>query len=167
MVSAIRAGDESAMTRLYDRYSPIVYSVALRVLGDTGAAEDVLQEVFMQLWRNPGVFDASRGNLGAWLAVITRHRAIDALRRRRAVTDIDDIIVSVDHDMSAEADRSRAMQRVRELLGTMPVAQRQALELAYFEGLSHTEIADRTGEPLGTVKTRIRAGLLTLRKAFS
>jgi RNA polymerase sigma-70 factor, ECF subfamily len=139
----------------------------LRVLGETGAAEDVLQEVFMQLWRNPGVFDASRGNLGAWLAVITRHRAIDALRRRRAVTDIDDIIVSVDHDMSAEADRSRAMQRVRELLGTMPVAQRQALELAYFEGLSHTEIADRTGEPLGTVKTRIRAGLLTLRKAFS
>jgi RNA polymerase sigma-70 factor, ECF subfamily len=167
MASAIRSGDESAMTRLYDRYSPIVYSVALRVLGDTGAAEDVLQEVFMQLWRNPGVFDASRGNLGAWLAVITRHRAIDALRRRRAVTDIDDIIVSVDHDMSAEADRSRAMQRVRELLGTMPVAQRQALELAYFEGLSHTEIADRTGEPLGTVKTRIRAGLLTLRKAFS
>jgi RNA polymerase sigma-70 factor, ECF subfamily len=167
MASAIRSGDESAMTRLYDRYSPIVYSVALRVLGDTGAAEDVLQEVFMQLWRNPGVFDASRGNLGAWLAVITRHRAIDALRRRRAVTVIDDIIVSVDHDMSAEADRSRAMQRVRELLGTMPVAQRQALELAYFEGLSHTEIADRTGEPLGTVKTRIRAGLLTLRKAFS
>ena len=167
MVSAIRAGDESAMTRLYDRYSPIVYSVALRVLGDTGAAEDVLQEVFMQLWRNPGVFDASRGNLGAWLAVITRHRAIDALRGRRGVTDIDDIIVSVDHDMSAEADRSRAMQRVRELLGAMPMGQRQALELAYFEGLSHTEIANRTGEPLGTVKTRIRAGLLTLRKAFS
>ena len=167
MVSAIRSGDESAMTRLYDRYSSVVYSVALRVLGDTGAAEDVLQEIFMQLWRHPELFDASRGNLGAWLAVISRNRAIDALRRRRPAADIDDITVSVDHDMSAEADRSRAMQRVREVLAAMPVAQRQALQLAYFEGLTHTEIADRTGEPLGTVKTRIRTGLLILRKAFS
>ena len=155
------------MTRLYDRYSSIVYSVALRVLGDTGAAEDVLQEIFMQLWHNPGLFDASRGNLRAWLAVISRNRAIDALRRRRSDTDLEDIIVSVDHDMPAEADRSRAMQRVREVLGAMPVAQRHALELAYFEGLTHTEIANKTGEPLGTVKTRIRAGLLALRKAFS
>ena len=155
------------MTRLYDRYSSIVYSVALRVLGDTGAAEDVLQEIFMQLWRNPGLFDASRGNLGAWLAVISRNRAIDALRRRRSDTDLEDIIVCVDHDMSAEADRSRAMQRVRQVLGAMPVAQRDALELAYFEGLTHTEIANKTGEPLGTVKTRIRTGLLALRKAFS
>ncbi len=155
------------MTRLYDRYSSIVYSVALRVLGETGAAEDVLQEIFMQLWRNPGLFDASRGNLGAWLAVVARNRAIDALRRRRPDEDIQDVTVSVNHDMSAEADRSRAMQRVREVLSGMPAAQRQALELAYFEGLSHTEIADKTGEPLGTIKTRIRAGLLTLRRAFS
>ncbi|HZQ24543.1 MAG TPA: sigma-70 family RNA polymerase sigma factor [Terriglobales bacterium] len=167
MVLAIRSGDESAMTRLYDRYSSIVYSVALRVLGETGAAEDVLQEIFMQLWRNPGLFDASRGNLGAWLAVVARNRAIDALRRRRPDEDIQDVTVSVNHDMSAEADRSRAMQRVREVLSGMPAAQRQALELAYFEGLSHTEIADKTGEPLGTIKTRIRAGLLTLRRAFS
>ena len=83
LVAAIRSGDQSAMGALYDRYSSIVYSVALRVLGDTGAAEDVLQDVFMQLWRNPGAFDASRGNLGAWLAVITRNRSIDALRKRR------------------------------------------------------------------------------------
>ena len=155
------------MTRLYDRYSSVVYAVALRVLGDTGAAEDVLQEIFMQLWRNPSLFDPSRGKLGAWLAVIARNRAIDALRRRHADTDIEDVTVSVDHDISAEADRSRAMQRVREVLGAMPDAQRHALELAYFEGLTHTEIADKTGEPLGTVKTRIRAGLLAFRKAFS
>jgi len=83
LVAAIRSGDQSAMAALYDRYSSVVYSVALRVLGDTGAAEDVLQDVFMQLWRKPGAFDSSRGRLGAWLAVISRNRAIDALRKRR------------------------------------------------------------------------------------
>lgn len=163
----MRYGDERAMTELYDRYSPLVYSVALRVLGDTGNAEDVLQEVFMQLWRNPDVFDSSRGNLGAWLAVIARNRAIDALRRRKPDTNLEDVIVSVNHDVSAAADRSRAMQKVREILGGMPGPQREALELAYFEGLSHTEIASKTGEPLGTIKTRIRAGLLSLRKALA
>lgn len=167
LVSGIRSGDQRAMTELYDRYSPLVYSVALRVLGDTGNAEDVLQEVFMQLWRNPDLFDASRGNLGAWLAVIARNRAIDALRRRRPDTDIEDVILSVSYDMSSAADRSRAMHKIREVLGNMPDLQRKAVELAYFEGLSHTEIASKTGEPLGTVKTRIRAGLLSLRKAFA
>jgi RNA polymerase sigma-70 factor (ECF subfamily) len=155
------------MADLYDRYSPLVYSVALRVLGDTGNAEDVLQEVFMQLWRNPELFDSSRGNLGAWLAVIARNRAIDALRRRKPDSNLDEVIVSVNHDMWAAADRSRAMEKVREVLGDMPGPQRTALELAYFEGLSHTEIATKTGEPLGTIKTRIRAGLLSLRKAFA
>jgi RNA polymerase sigma-70 factor (ECF subfamily) len=167
MVSAIRSRDESAMAHLYDRYSPIVYSVALRVLGDTGAAEDILQEIFLQLWRSPELFDSSRGNLAAWLSVIARNRAIDTLRRRRPITDIADVIVSTEKDMSAEADRTRAMERVREVLGDMPGAQRQALELAYFDGMTHSEIARKTGEPLGTVKTRIRAGLLILRKAFS
>ena len=167
LVSAIRSGDEGAMTLLYDRYSPVVYSVALRILGDTGNAEDVLQEVFMQLWRNPGLFDPSRGKLGAWLAVIARNRAIDSLRCRKPDSNIEDVIVSVDHDMSAEAERSRAMNKVRQALGAMPPPQRNALELAYFEGLSHSEIAAKTGEPLGTVKTRIRKGLLSLRKAFS
>jgi RNA polymerase sigma-70 factor, ECF subfamily len=166
LVMAIRAGDESAMATLYDRYSSIVYAVSLRVLADTGAAEDVLQEVFMQLWRNPGVFDSSRGNLGAWLAVIARNRAIDTLRKRRPETDIADVVVSVEPDMAGEAERSRAMAKVRGTLGGMPAAQRSALEMAYFEGLTHTEIAAKTGEPLGTVKTRIRAGLMALRKAF-
>ena len=166
LVSAIRSGDQAAMAALYDRYSSIVYSVALRVLGDTGAAEDLVQDIFMQLWRNPGSFDASRGSLGAWLAVISRNRAIDGLRRRRPESDVEDVIVSVTPDLASEADRARAAEKVRGLLRGMPVAQRAALEMAYFEGMTHTEIAAKTGEPLGTIKTRIRAGLTALRKAF-
>jgi RNA polymerase sigma-70 factor (ECF subfamily) len=163
---AVKSGDQQAMAELYDRYSSVVYAVALRVLGDSGRAEDVLQEVFLQLWRNPGAFDSARGSLGAWLAVITRNRAIDALRRRKPETDLEDVIVSVAPDLASEADRARAAQKVRSALGTMPAAQRSALEMAYFDGLSHSEIANKTGEPLGTIKTRIRAGLIALRKTF-
>ena len=167
LVTAIRRGDQDAMAALYDRHSSIVYSVALRVLQDTGAAEDVLQDIFMQLWRNPGAFDASRGNMAAWLAVIARHRAIDALRRRRPENDIEDVIIFVEPDLAGEADRSRAMDKVRGALQTMPSPQRSALEMAYFEGLTHVEIAEKTGEPLGTIKTRLRTGLLSLRKVFA
>ena len=124
------------------------------------------QDIFMQLWRNPGSFDSSRGSLGAWLAVISRNRAIDRLRRRRPESDVEDVIVSVTPDLALEADRARAADKVRGLLSGMPVAQRAALEMAYFEGMTHTEIAAKTGEPLGTIKTRIRAGLTALRKAF-
>ena len=167
LVTAVRAGDEGAMAALYDRYSSIVYSVALRVLQDAGSAEDVLQDIFMQLWRNPGAFDSSRGNLAAWLAVITRNRSIDALRRRRPESNIQDVVVSVEADLASEAERSRAMGKVRSVLEAMPAAQRSALEMAYFEGLTHSEIAAKTGEPLGTIKTRIRTGLLLLRKVFT
>ena len=167
LVTAIRSGDQSAMAALYDRYSSIVYSVALRVLQDTAAAEDVLQDVFVQLWRKPGAFDASRGNMAAWLAVIARHRAIDALRRRRPESDIEDVVVSVEPDLAKEADRSRTMDKVRGALQTMPAPQRSALEMAYFDGLTHSEIAAKTGEPLGTIKTRIRTGLLSLRKVLA
>jgi len=166
MVTALKAGDQSAVAQLYDRYSSVVYAVALRVLGDTGAAEDVLQEVFLQLWRNPAAFDAARGTLGSWLAVIARNRAIDFLRKRRPETDLEDVIVSVSPDLAREADRSRAAEKVRSVIGAMPPPQRSALEMAYFEGLSHSEIAGKTGEPLGTIKTRIRTGLMILRKAF-
>ena len=120
----------------------------------------------MQLWRNPARFDSSRGSLGAWLAVIARNRAIDALRKRRYESDIEDIVVSVEPDFASEADRSRVAKNIREVLNGMHPAQRQALEMAFFEGLTHTEIATKTGEPLGTIKTRIRAGLLALRKAL-
>jgi RNA polymerase sigma-70 factor (ECF subfamily) len=167
LVTAIRSGDQAAMTALYDRFSSIVYAVALRVLQDTGAAEDVLQDIFMQLWRNPGAFDSTRGNMAAWLAVIARNRAIDALRKRRPQEDIHDVIVSVESDFASDADRSRTMEKVRGALQSMPSQQRSALEMAYFEGLTHTEIAEKTGDPLGTVKTRIRAGLLSLRKVLA
>ena len=165
LISAIRSGNQDAMAQLYDRYSAVVYSVALRVLGDTGAAEDILQEIFMQLWRNPGSFDAGRGNLAPWLAVIARNRAVDLLRKRRPQTEISETIVSVESDLAAETDRGRITEKVRGVLKEMPAPQRKALEMAYFEGYSHSEISEKTGEPLGTIKTRIRSGLILLRKA--
>jgi len=165
LLSAIGDGDEQAMGQIYSRYSSIVYAVALRVLGDTGAAEDILQDVFLRLWRNPDAFDANRGGLGAWLAVITRNRAIDFLRKRPPETDIADVVVGYEPDMRA-AEWSRALEKIRGALAGMPLPQRSALEMAYFEGLTHSEIAAKTGEPLGTIKSRIRAGLQALRKVF-
>jgi len=153
------------MAQLYDRHSGVVYSVALRVLGDTGAAEDILQDVFMQLWRNPEVFDANRGSLPGWLAVIARNRAIDGLRKRRPEQELSDLVVSVEPDLVGRAEWSRVLDKIRRVLGTMPATQRSALEMSFFEGLTHSEIAAKTGEPLGTIKTRIRAGLSALRKA--
>ena len=165
LVAAIRGGSQEAMAELYDRYSSVVYAVALRVLGETGAAEDVLQEVFMQLWRSPGAFDAGRGNLAPWLAVIARNRAVDVLRKRRPQSELEETSLSVNPDLAAETDRARVSQKVRAALGQMTPPQRTALEMAYFEGYSHSEISSKTGEPLGTIKTRIRNGLLLLRKA--
>jgi RNA polymerase sigma-70 factor, ECF subfamily len=167
LIARIRSGDESAMAMLYDRYSGLVYAVALRVVADTGAAEDVLQDVFMQLWRNPGAFNAARGRLAPWLAVIARNRAIDVVRKRRPETDIEDVIVAVEPDLADGAYRAKVIERVRGELSAMPAEQRKALELAFFEGLTHTEIAARTGEPLGTIKTRIRGGLIALRKTLA
>ena len=154
------------MAELYDRYSRVVYAVALRVLGDTGAAEDVLQDVFMQLWRNPGMFDASRGTMTAWLAVIARHK-VDQQRKRRPEDDVTEVMLAVEPDLDDAAERSRAMEKVRGVLSGLPAEQRKALEMAFFDGLTHTEIAAQLGEPLGTVKTRIRAALMALRKAFA
>ena len=165
LISSIRSGNQDAMAQLYDRYSSVVYAVAQRVLGDSAAAEDVLQEIFMQLWRNPGAFDASRGDLAPWLAVIARNRAVDVLRKRRPQQELSDTVVSVEPDLASEADRARAADKIRATLREMPSAQRSALEMAYFEGYSHSEIAAKTGEPLGTIKTRIRAALMLLRKA--
>ncbi len=167
LIARIRSGEQDAMAELYDRYSPVVYSVALRVLADTGAAEDVLQEVFMQLWRHPASFDARRGSLGPWLAVIARHRAIDSLRKRRPQTDLENVVVALETDLEATVERARTVERVRATLHLIPDNQRKALEMAFFEGMTHTEIAAKTGEPLGTVKTRIRTALLALRRALS
>jgi RNA polymerase sigma-70 factor, ECF subfamily len=167
LLSSIRSGDERAMAELYDRYSSIVYSVALRVLGDTAAAEDIVQEVFMQLWRSPDAFDASRGSLPGWLAVIARNRAIDSLRKRRPESDISGVVVSIEPDLAGGVEWKRALENIRSTLASMSSPQRSALEMSFFEGLTHTEIAAKTGEPLGTIKTRIRSGLVILRKAFN
>jgi len=166
LMSRIRAGDEDALAALHDRYAQVVYSVALRVLGETTQAEDILQEIFLQLWRDPQRFDSNRGSLGAWLAVIARHRAIDHLRRRRPESDIEDVVVSVDSNLERITDRNMAMAKIRSAVEQLPAEQRQPLELAFFQGLTHPEIAAKTGEPLGTIKTRIRAALQALRKVL-
>jgi RNA polymerase sigma-70 factor, ECF subfamily len=158
LISRVRAGDEDALAALHDRYAQVVYSVALRVLGETTEAEDILQEIFLQLWRNPQTFDSNRGSLGAWLAVITRHRAIDHLRRRRPESDIEDVIVAVDTRLEQTTDRNMAIAKIRAVVERLPVEQRKPLEMAFFEGLTHSEIASKTGEPLGTI---------TLRKALA
>lgn len=167
LVGRVRAGDQQALAELYDRYSSVVYAVALRVLQDAAAAEDVLQDIFLQLWRNPDSFDASRGSLTAWLAVISRHRSIDRLRKRRPETDIEDCVIAGSTDLRDETERSLIIEKVRGELNGMNPEQRQAMELAFFQGLTHTEIAEKTGEPLGTIKTRIRSGLQQLRAKFA
>jgi len=167
LIARLRAGDQSAMADLYDRYSGVVYGVALRVLANATAAEDVVQEIFLQLWRNPGTFDPDRGRLAPWLAVIARNRAIDHLRKRPPEDDIDELPISTGVDMEGETAQKLAVDKVRGVLAQLPQDQRKALEMAFFEGMTHTEIAGKTGEPLGTIKTRIRSGLLALRKAFA
>ncbi len=167
LIARMRAGDQSAMADLYDRYSGVVYGVALRVLANTTAAEDVVQEIFLQLWRNPQAFNAERGRLAPWLAVIARNRAIDHLRKRPAEDDIDELPISTGIDLESDSAQKLAIEKVRGVLAQLPADQRKALEMAFFEGRTHTEIAGKTGEPLGTIKTRIRTGLLALRKAFA
>jgi len=167
LIARLRAGDQQAMSELYERYGKVVYAVALRVLQDAAAAEDVLQDVFLQLWRNPDAFDASRGSLAAWLAVIARHRSIDRLRKRRPETDIEECVITSGPDLRDETERTLVIEKVRGALAEMNPDQRSALELAFFQGLTHSEIAEKTGEPLGTIKTRIRSGLQQLRAKFA
>jgi RNA polymerase sigma-70 factor (ECF subfamily) len=167
LVARVRAGDPQALAELYDRYSSVVYAVGLRILQDTGAAEDILQDIFLQLWRKPEAFDSSRGSLGAWLAVIARHRSIDRLRQRRPESDIEDCVIANATDLRDETERSLVIEKVRVVMKEMSPDQRTAMELAFFQGLTHTEIAEKTGEPLGTIKTRIRSGLQMLRTRFA
>ncbi len=160
LLALVGQGDENAMAALFDRYSRLVYSVALRVLRDPGAAEDVLQDVFLQMWRKPEAMVVNRGTMGAWLAVVARHRSIDTLRRQRPSESVDLLVLPSNVDFVGDAHRSALLERA-------PVEQRKTLEMAFFDGLTHSEIADTTGDPLGTVKTRIRTALLMLRKAMS
>jgi len=159
--------DESALSALYDRYSGLVFSEAKRILRDTGAAEEILQDLFFQVWRTAERFDAARGSLAGWLLVAARNRAISRLRRNTGKTeDLDENGVSLRVDLESVAAQNVLLNKVRTVMGSLPEGQRQAVELAYFEGMSHTEIADKTGQPLGTVKTRIRSAMETLKQVL-
>jgi RNA polymerase sigma-70 factor, ECF subfamily len=164
LMDRVRIGEQRAMTEIFERYAGLVYSVAFRVLNDSGHAEDVTQEIFFQLWRNPDSYSPSRGSLAAWLLVIARNRAIDHLRQRRYDETIDEVAVASATKLENEAERSIIIERVQGILGELPEEQQRSLQMAFFEGLSHSEIAEKTGQPLGTVKTRIRSALTLLRK---
>jgi len=168
LLRRVAAGDESALASLYDRYAGVIYSVTNRILRDTGAAEEVVQDIFYQLWRSASQFDLARGSLPGWLLVIARNRAIDRLRgRSRKLLEETMEPVATALALDTSAAQAEAMAKVRAALGSLPANQREALELAYFEGLTHTEIADRTGEPLGTIKTRLRTAVQSLKKALN
>ena len=168
LIRRVVQGDEEALASLYDRYAGVVYSVAARVLGDAGAAEEVLQDIFYQLWRTASQFDLARGSLPGWLLVMARNRAIDRLRRRSraAKEEIAPDPLPAGPSLETAAARGEMMARVKTLVAGMPAVQREALEMAYFEGLTHTEIAARTGEPLGTIKSRLRSALQELRRVL-
>jgi RNA polymerase sigma-70 factor (ECF subfamily) len=169
------AGDGAGASGLYDRHARAIYSLVLRILGDEGEAEDVVQEVFAQAWRQSGKYDSSRGAVGAWLLVMARTRAIDRLRARRVrpegqVADDERVmatLASPGQDIASELLDAEQVRRVQRALAGLPLLQRAAIELAYYEGLSQREIAERLEQPLGTVKTRIRLGLLKLRDALA
>jgi RNA polymerase sigma-70 factor, ECF subfamily len=166
-------GDQEALGDLYDRHARPVYALALRILQDPADAEDIVQEVFAQAWKQATRYDVTRGAVGAWLLTVARSRAIDRLRARRArpdrpgieysPADIVDPIARPDTQLLS----SEQVRVVRAALAALPLLQRMALELAYYEGLTHSEIAERLEQPLGTVKTRIRQALLKLRDVMT
>jgi len=166
-------GDHDGLAELYDRHARPIYSLALRILQDPSDAEDVVQEVFSQAWQQAGRYDPSRGAVAAWLLTVARSRAIDRLRARRArpenLMDERAVLNIVDLGQAQDEQVLSAEQiaRVRAALGDLPVLQRVAIELAYYEGLTHAEIAARLEQPLGTVKTRIRLALLKLRDGLA
>jgi len=161
-----------ALATLYDRYSGMLYAMLLRILNDAGTAEEVLQDLFLEVWRAAGRFDATRGTLAAWLRVMGRSRALSRLRvrrRREVLEDTEPFFFETmlsSQDLEDEIVWMQLGQKLREALATLPVKQREAVELAYFEGMTQTEIAARTGSPLGTVKSRVRDALQTLKGLF-
>jgi len=171
LVARMAAGDEHALASLYDSTNRIVYGVALRILGDPPSSEDVTMEVYLQAWRTAGNYDPQRGAVFSWLVTLVRSRAIDCLRSRKArgaqvEENVDEVVNLCDSRPGPElasvaVGRSRI---VRKALAQLSPDHREAIELAYFSGLSHTEVAVRTELPLGTVKTRIRLGMMHLRK---
>jgi RNA polymerase sigma-70 factor (ECF subfamily) len=160
---------EAALGAIYDRYIRLVYAVALRITGDRETAEEVVQDVFQNVWQAAGSFQPGVGSFAAWLLGIARHRAIDATRSKRERArareqTIDDFRPAAEESsLEREVDQRLLRDSVRTALDTLPANQRQAIELAYYGGLTRAEIAERLNEPLGTVKTRLRLGLLKLR----
>ena len=169
LVRRTAGGDREALAALYDGTSSLVYGLVLRIVRDEGAAEEVTGDVYMQVWRQAVRFDAERGTALRWLLTVARSRAIDRLRSRRAQSkesETLDAIAHVSTDEPSPEDRSWETQRRRLVEGALAVLspdQRRAIELAYWGGLSHSEVAETLGEPLGTVKTRIRVGMSKLR----
>lgn len=163
-------GDDAALAELYDRHGRLVFSLALRIVRDSGEAEDVTQEVFVQLWRQAARFDVERGNVVAWLCTMTRTRAIDLLRRRRVRADTNAPVETHTAEPADAAPRqdvvvewSERASTIRNAVDSLPLLQRLAVELAFYDGLTHSEIATHLEVPLGTVKTRVRQGLLKIR----
>jgi RNA polymerase sigma-70 factor (ECF subfamily) len=166
---ALRNGDEQALAELYDRYGSAVYHLALRITHDPSSAEEIRLDAFLQVWRQASRYDEQQGSLAGWLFTIARSRAIDRIRAGGAAkrTQSEQLIPEAQGEQPDEmADLAQRQRFVRDAMARLSPAQRIALELAYYEGLSHSQIAARLGEPLGTVKTRIRQAMLTLRQVL-
>jgi RNA polymerase sigma-70 factor (ECF subfamily) len=167
----IADGELAALEDLYDRYKTMAYSIAYRITNDATLAEDVVQDAFLGAWRNAARYVEGRGSVKTWLLSIVHHRAIDAIRRRRPTTELPEIESALPAaltlpDVWAEVSAGLDAEMVRSALEALSDVQREALELAYFGGLTQIEIADRTGTPLGTVKSRMRLGLLAMRRSL-
>lgn len=172
LIHQIAQGNRDSFGEFYDRFAPFVYSFALRLLRQRNDAEDLLQEVFLQVWRQAGTYRRERGSPEAWLSTITRTRAIDKLRsQRRRNRNIDSLEKNIKQEekgkVESGAEESHARLTVNSALAQLPEAQRNMLTLAYFDGLTQTEIAERLSVPLGTVKTRIRTGLKHLQEQLA
>ena len=172
LVARLAEGDSNALEVLYDRYSRVVYSFSLRMLADASSAEELTQEVFLRLWRQGGSYQQSRGAFLTWLLSVTHNMAIDEIRRRKrrpvaAETSEDDQTLTMLPDTRTDVEGAAWLTTlqaiVRDALQEIPQSQRQVIELAYFSGLTQREISERLNEPLGTIKTRMRLGLLKLR----
>jgi RNA polymerase sigma-70 factor, ECF subfamily len=171
LIRAVAAADAQAMERFYDRFSDLVMAVCVRILRDRTVAEDLFGDLFVELWQRAKEYSPERGSVATWIVTIARSRGIDRLRRLqrsgRRLREIDDQTASTNEDEPGEqVSRDDEHARVRDVLGSLPQDQRQALELAYFEGLTHIEVATRLSRPLGTVKSHIRQGLIQLRSAL-
>jgi RNA polymerase sigma-70 factor, ECF subfamily len=162
LVLRLQAGDHDALARVYDAYASIVGALAQRILRDPGEAEEIVQEVFVQAWRQADRFDRRRGTLGAWLVTMARSRALDRVRRRNVRQEVAEEI-----PRGSPTPPPEGPMALRTALTGLSDDQRLALELAFYEGLTHSEIARRLGQPLGTIKTRIRTAMLRLKDALS